>query len=203
MFEECSHVLISGQKCQAPAVKGSTLCRHHQPHKRARADRRLVLPPLNDQCSVLCATVEIVQAMAERRMKRSDAATLLYGLRLTANLMHDIENAAEKAYAGGLDSPWEPGEADSSLHSRDPRDLPAVDEMDLEEAKAMLAALQTSSVDEALDQWEAKHPKHPSRAPKANAGQHHPPSRFPQASPGPNVMSPLKSRGRSPLPSIE
>lgn len=168
MSIQCTRLLASGQKCKAPAMKGAVLCRHHHPHKPARQDRRLVLPPLQDQSSVLYAATEIVQAIADRRIKRSDAATLLFGLQLAGNLMRDIE----KTVAAGVEpASWEHAEADSSCGLTPEDDAKEFDEMTMEDAKAMLATLQTTSVDKVLEQWQAQHPP---RAPKPSHEHRHP-----------------------------
>jgi hypothetical protein len=147
MFQQCTHILASGQRCQAPARTGTGLCRHHHPHKPQREDRRFVLPPLSEPSSVLYAVTEVVQAMAERRIKRSEAATLLFGLRLTANLMNDIDRAARQAAIAGIEPEYNAPEG--------------FEERNMEEAKTMLSALQTSSVEKVLDQWHSKRPQRP------------------------------------------
>ena len=89
MSHECTHVLPSGQKCKAPAVIGSTLCRHHRPRKRPAETSPFVLPEFNDSRSLLHAVSEVLQAVGSRRMKRSEAGTLLFGLQLASRFIGD------------------------------------------------------------------------------------------------------------------
>ena len=183
MSQQCTHILASGQKCHAPAIKGESLCRHHHPLKPAPEDRRFVLPPLNDESSILYAATEIVQALAERRLQRRNAATLLFGLRLAANLMKDIDQEARRAVAAGLDAPGEPCEEDFDCDQTPP-------ELTMEEAKALLATLQTTSVDKVLDQLQARNS---SRASKPNL-EHS------QSSCPPSLAVMVGNQGRSAVP---
>ena len=114
MSMECTHILESGHKCQAPARTGSTFCHHHtprthiDPHPReTRESGPLVLPPLNSKSAVLVAVTEVVHAASERRIRFSEARTLLMGLKLAARLMAELDS--EEA-AAESDSSFDPAE---------------------------------------------------------------------------------------------
>ncbi|HXS76371.1 MAG TPA: hypothetical protein VN753_09350 [Terracidiphilus sp.] len=97
MTPQCSQHLTDGQRCNAPAVNGSTFCRHHDPQRPPRpvekesgGNEPLVLPPLTDKYSVLLALDEIIHALAEGRIKRSVAETLLSGMKLVSRLVNEL-----------------------------------------------------------------------------------------------------------------
>jgi len=97
MTPPCSQSLRDGKQCNAPAVNGSNFCRHHDPQRPARplqeesSDKEpLILPPLTDKCSVLVALDEIIHALAEGRIKRSVAETLISAIKLVSRLMNEL-----------------------------------------------------------------------------------------------------------------
>ena len=99
MPTECTHTLASGAKCQAPARTGSTFCHHHNqrqpldPHPRETPESEpLMLPPLHDKCAILVAVSEVIHAASERRIKCSEARTLLMALKFASRLMTEIDN---------------------------------------------------------------------------------------------------------------
>lgn len=109
MTPQCSQCLSDGKRCKAPAVNGSTFCRHHNPQRPSRPvqeescdSEHLVLPRLEDKYAVLLALDEVIHALAEGRIKRSVAETLLSGLKLVSRLVNDLTEE------GLLDSdgPW-------------------------------------------------------------------------------------------------
>ena len=100
MPPKCFQSLSSGQRCSAPAINGSKYCRHHDPQRpprqieeETRENEALSLPPLVDKPSVLAALNEVVQALAERRIKRSVAETLLSAIKLANRLLTEIAEA--------------------------------------------------------------------------------------------------------------
>jgi hypothetical protein len=99
MPTECTHTLASGAKCQAPSRTGGSFCHHHtprthlDPHPReTRESEPLNLPPLLDKCAILVAVSEIVHAASERRIKCSEARTLLMALKFASRLMTEIDD---------------------------------------------------------------------------------------------------------------
>jgi hypothetical protein len=100
MTPRCPQTLDNGQRCSALAINGSKFCRHHNPErplKPAREESResepLILPPLFDKPSILAALNEVVQALANGRIKHSVADTLLYGIKLAARLVTELDEA--------------------------------------------------------------------------------------------------------------
>lgn len=108
MFAKCTHTLESGSTCQSPAVRGTRLCFHHTPHQNL--DRKwphesepLELPAINNKNSILVAVGEVLRAMAERRIKRCEADTLIQGLKFAARLMTELDRQAESFPVGSED----------------------------------------------------------------------------------------------------
>jgi hypothetical protein len=102
MFIECTHILDSGNNCKSPAVRGTSLCFQHTPHerpqvRRPRESEPLELPNLHNKSGILVAVTQVVFALAERRIQRSEADTLLHCLKFAARLMTELELAADSS----------------------------------------------------------------------------------------------------------
>ncbi|HTM17948.1 MAG TPA: hypothetical protein VL135_13625 [Terracidiphilus sp.] len=104
----CSHTLANGQPCNAPALNNCSTCRHHDPNRphteaqpRAREYQPLHLPPLVNKNGVLAAIAEVIHAISERRIKRSEGGTMLFGLQLASRLMTELDQMplSEEEYA--------------------------------------------------------------------------------------------------------
>jgi len=162
----CTHILPSGQKCNAPALNGGSLCRHHRPRKRS--DRSLpiesapfVLPVFEDSRGLLRAVTDVLNAMSERRIKRSEGGTFLFGLQIASRLISDLASGCPPTGAC-FDSPSDLRRPAEEEFSREPRqesfagDPQNFHEPTIEEAEQFLAAMQSSTVEQALDEWEAK-----------------------------------------------
>ncbi|MBS1805653.1 MAG: hypothetical protein JST28_20115 [Acidobacteria bacterium] len=100
MAPRCYQSLDNGQRCNSPAIHGSRFCRHHdqqrtsKPAKENAAEMEpLALPPLIDKPSILAAINVVVHALAEGRIKRSVAETLMSAIRLANRLITEIAEA--------------------------------------------------------------------------------------------------------------
>ena len=91
----CLQALDNGEQCKAPAVDGSRFCRHHDPHRDLNEERKLKLrqkqpfslPDFNDNAGIVVAIKAVLNAMADRRIKRSEADTFVHGLKFAARLL--------------------------------------------------------------------------------------------------------------------
>ena len=97
MTPECSQLLDNSRPCTAPAVHDSNHCRHHDPLRprkhsleESRESEPLSLPPLLDNPSILAALNQVVQALAQDRIKPSVARTLLSAIRFASRLVAEI-----------------------------------------------------------------------------------------------------------------
>jgi len=109
MPTHCHHALNSGEPCSAPAINGSSFCRHHDPDRprkdvqaRKRKSESLELPDLDEKSSILVALSEVVHALAEHRIKCSEGKVLIAGLKLALQLMIEIEKDAAQVAAGDV-----------------------------------------------------------------------------------------------------
>jgi hypothetical protein len=98
MTPKCFQTLDNGQRCSAPAMHGSRYCRHHDAERLARqpkpdAPAPLILPPLLNKPSLLIAVNQVAQALAEDRIKRSVAHSLLSAIKLAARLLTEMAEA--------------------------------------------------------------------------------------------------------------
>ena len=111
MSAECAHTLDSGKKCQAPARNGSTFCHHHAPRihldpnpRERRESEPISLPPLEGKGNILVAINEVIDALAERRIKCAEARILLIGLKFADRLVTELE-AQRRSFSGSRERP--------------------------------------------------------------------------------------------------
>jgi hypothetical protein len=102
MSEKCTHTLSSGSTCKSPAVRGSKLCFNHTPNQTSRRKQRceyepFELPPLQNKSAVLVAISEVLYRLAMRRIKRSEADTLIHGLTVVARLMTEVDESTAES----------------------------------------------------------------------------------------------------------
>jgi hypothetical protein len=112
MSPNCTQSLENGKSCSAPAMNGSSFCRHHDPQRRpakeeSRDNETLEFPPLQDKYSILLALDEVIHALAEGRIKRSVAETLISGIKVCSRLVSELIEE-------GLLAPEEPEVAESA-----------------------------------------------------------------------------------------
>jgi len=99
MAPRCYQSLDNGQRCSAPAIHGSRFCRHHDQQRTSKPATEksemepLALPPLLDKPSILAAVNIVVHALAEGRIKRSMAETLISAIKLANRLITEIAEA--------------------------------------------------------------------------------------------------------------
>jgi len=109
MSEKCAHTLESGSTCKSPAVRGTSLCFHHTPHENLKRRRSceyepFELPPLNNKNSVMIAISQVLSRLAMRRIKRSEAVTLIYGLNIVARLMTELDQTSDEEPIGSYET---------------------------------------------------------------------------------------------------
>lgn len=82
----CEHIRAEGLRCQAPALRGRTLC---YAHTRMLAGRKagLQLPPLEDASGIALAAMQVVQQMLDGKLERKTAAIALYGIQIVAGTL--------------------------------------------------------------------------------------------------------------------
>jgi hypothetical protein len=97
----CQHVKVNGTQCGSPALRNRRRCYFHDRVRVERAkdladqfaQRRFVMPVLEDANSVQVALMKVMQMLARGQMEAKTAALMLYGLQTaSANLKNlDLE----------------------------------------------------------------------------------------------------------------
>jgi hypothetical protein len=92
MFVECRHIMVSGKKCEAPALKGRHFCYYHtrlhrQPKLGVRPMDTIEIPDLEDRCSIQFALTQVLRHLVNGNIDRFRAATAISGLKLGSHLV--------------------------------------------------------------------------------------------------------------------
>ena len=99
-FFECRHILPTGRKCHAPALRGKAYCYYHtRLHFRRRGSREprmLKTFALDDPRSLQTAVAEALASLRSPLTNPKRAAVILYGLNLANNLSKSISAAASR-----------------------------------------------------------------------------------------------------------
>lgn len=92
MFNECRHIMSSGLKCRAAALRDKPFCYFHTSlhfsavPRTSYADLAPRFPPLEDECSLKIAIGEVLSALNSSRIDARRAGVLLYGLQIAAQV---------------------------------------------------------------------------------------------------------------------
>jgi hypothetical protein len=91
MFNECRHILTSGHKCKAAALRGQAFCYFHTAARRyanisTTSVEPLLLPSTEDTAGVQIAINQVLRAFASHRIDRRHAGVYFYGLQIAARL---------------------------------------------------------------------------------------------------------------------
>src|SRR3569833_2075398 len=92
MSEKCTHTLESGSTCKSPINRKRTC--EYEPFE---------LPPLNNKNAVMVAISQVLYRLALRRIKRSEAVALIYGLNIVARLMTALDQASDEEPIGAYE----------------------------------------------------------------------------------------------------
>jgi hypothetical protein len=100
MPNECRHILTSGHKCKAAALRGQAYCYYHTPARRSAASRftrkePLKFPSLKDTAGVQSGLNQVLRSLATRRIDPRHAGLYLHGLQLAARLARKSEDKPE------------------------------------------------------------------------------------------------------------
>jgi hypothetical protein len=92
MYIECRHILPSGYKCKAAALKGKAFCFYHvssrrRPKPALARKGKLLLPSVEDAASVTIAVNQVLREFGEGLIDRQKAGTLFHGLQIAASLV--------------------------------------------------------------------------------------------------------------------
>jgi len=95
MYIECRHILPSGHKCRAAALRGKAFCYYHIASRRlARmnptSDDPVTLPSIEDAPGVQTALNEVFNQCLTRRISPQEAKVILYGLQIASGLARKL-----------------------------------------------------------------------------------------------------------------
>jgi hypothetical protein len=170
MFTSCTHTHESGNTCKSPAVRGTSLCFNHTPHenikrRHPREYEPIELPPLHNKQAILAALSVIIDRLALRRIRRSEADTLILGLKFAARIMTELDESIPSYETGPSYAPSvEPDEQEPSLESiREMVDSMAaeLDGPTFKEIEEMQASNPNATPEQALDHWRATRQSRP------------------------------------------
>lgn len=91
MVKECRHIMPTGKRCHAVALRDKSYCYYHQRlHTSINASKhtrpKLKLASIEDAKGIQTAVLQVVEALRKSRIDAREAATFLYGLQIAAQL---------------------------------------------------------------------------------------------------------------------
>jgi hypothetical protein len=99
MFNECRHILTSGHRCKAAALRGQAFCYYHTASRRytnvaasSTSADPLLLPSIEDTAGVQLALNQVLRGLGAHRIDRGHAGVFFYGLQIAARLARKSED---------------------------------------------------------------------------------------------------------------
>ena len=91
MFNECRHILTSGYKCKAAAIRGQAFCYFHTTARRyanisTTSAESILFPSIEDTGGVQIALNQVLRGLGSHRIDRRYAGVFFYGLQIAARL---------------------------------------------------------------------------------------------------------------------
>ena len=164
MFTACTHTHDSGETCKSPAVRGTALCFHHTPHEKIERQwphesEPFELPKIHSKSSIIVAISEVLERMAQRRIKRSEANTYLHGFALSVRIMNDLDRETAE-YAAGFNDAQSVAPTESETTSEaiqqtldEIAESLGVEPPSLEEKQNLQASMPNGTPERALNHW--------------------------------------------------
>ena len=83
MYPECHHIMPSGKKCQAPALRGTPFCYFHTNlhrvvRRKSNVPDSIEIPALEDRCAIQLTITQIPRALVKREIDTRCGSLLLY-----------------------------------------------------------------------------------------------------------------------------
>ena len=97
---ECLHILPSGARCQAMALKGKPYCYFHNGPRRLKVQKAagamgaLHLPVMRDQAAIQSGVAQVLNALSRSAIGSKHAGLLLYGLQIASQ---NVDRAPARA----------------------------------------------------------------------------------------------------------
>ena len=90
MFHECQHILPSGDRCHAAALRNQPYCYFHNKLHRVSSPsaktKAIPLPPIEDDRTLKLALAQILRALDSPHIDIRRARLMLYGLQIAAQV---------------------------------------------------------------------------------------------------------------------
>src|SRR4051794_17026605 len=92
MFQECRHILTSGYKCKAAALKGKPFCYFHTNSSRPVSKLtpetgKLLLPSVEDAGGVTMAINQVLRQYGKGNIEDNQAHVFFRGIQIAASLV--------------------------------------------------------------------------------------------------------------------
>ncbi|MGO9324653.1 MAG: hypothetical protein ACLP07_08840 [Terracidiphilus sp.] len=89
LYQECRHVMTSGKKCEAPALKGEHYCYYHTrqhiaANKKISPQDSIEIPVKEDRYSLQLVLAQVLRHLVNNNIDRHRAGLLLYGLQIAS-----------------------------------------------------------------------------------------------------------------------
>ena len=95
----CAHIMVAGNRCRAPKMRGKKYCHMHLAFAQARPEK-IDLPSLDDPNGIQLAIARAAQALVDGKLDQKQASLLGYYLQLA------VSNVGRVDFEEG----WEPDE---------------------------------------------------------------------------------------------
>lgn len=184
-YQECHHVLASGETCRAPRVKNERYCYFHVSardrvrRQRLAAQRKLPVqvPVLEDAMTIQLALGDVINAMLADRIDMRKAALTLYALQTASANLKNLPRAVQtyKEYTPELSTcvpetePVEPETEASAPAEQSPARIPHKKPVQKVEAQRQSFSLRELLADFNKHSKRKKHRKERREAAKAAA----------------------------------
>jgi hypothetical protein len=98
LYLECRHVMTSGKKCEAPALKNGHFCYYHT---RLHIDAKkpvtpmdsIEIPVIEDHCTLQLVLAKVLQQLVNGNIDHHRAGLLLYGLQIAAQTVNGARDS--------------------------------------------------------------------------------------------------------------
>jgi hypothetical protein len=129
MFNECRHILTSGERCHAAALRNQPYCYFHiKLHRLSNPSgetKPVPMPPIEDDSSIKLALTQILGALNSPYMDTRRASLMLYGLQIAAQVTRRSSTPSPSQSVRSLSTQRDGSElAPSQIACEPPEDCP-------------------------------------------------------------------------------
>jgi len=101
LYQECRHIMTSGKKCEAPALKGEHYCYYHTrlhiaANKKIAPQDSIEIPVMEDRFSLQLVLAQVLKHLVNNNIDRHRAGLLLYGLQIASQTLGREESSVDR-----------------------------------------------------------------------------------------------------------